>query len=207
LWAWLGWRVPARWARRCPAAVVAGADAPAKGQCGLDDTRAGGVEWMLGKVLSVLAGDGIEWKAEFTERRPWWPAAEQGAVVVVRARGRRVGAIYRWVNACGSKPSLQCQGMAAHRHARPWQGGTGRTGGHRRCGQPARVAWHVEGETPRLLGACTCVGKRGASGGAASGCGRWARTLRQGCWRAGALQLETASVCLYLTAFLSKIFN
>jgi hypothetical protein len=80
-----GWMVPARGARRCPAAVAAGADAPAKGRRGLDDTCARGVEWMPGKVLRVLAGDGIESKAEFTEQRPWWPAVEQGAVVAVRA--------------------------------------------------------------------------------------------------------------------------
>jgi hypothetical protein len=44
------WRVPTRGARRRPAAVAAGAGAPTKERRGLDDTRAGGVEWMLGKA-------------------------------------------------------------------------------------------------------------------------------------------------------------
>jgi hypothetical protein len=38
---------------------------------GYDHTLRGRLEWCRGKVLRVLAGDGIEWKAEFTERRPW----------------------------------------------------------------------------------------------------------------------------------------
>jgi hypothetical protein len=158
--------VPARGVQRRPAALATGAGAPAKGRRGLDDTRAGGVEWMLGKVLRVLAGDRMEEKVKFTEQRPWWPAAEQGAAVGVRARGRRVGAIYRRANACGSKPSLQCRGTVAHRQACPWRGGTGRTGGHRRAADRRGGAWHVAGETPRRLGVCVCVGKRGASGGA-----------------------------------------
>jgi hypothetical protein len=45
-------------ARRDPAAVAAGAGAPAKGRRGLDDTRAGSVEWMLGKAPEWLGGFG-----------------------------------------------------------------------------------------------------------------------------------------------------
>jgi hypothetical protein len=129
------------------AAPAAGASALVRLRLGYDHTWHGRLEWCRGKVLRVLAGDGIEWKAEFTERRPWWPAAEQGAVVAVRARGRRVGAIYRRANAYFPKPSLQCRGTAAHRQARPWQGGTGRTGGPlvaRPCGACGSNTWGAD---------------------------------------------------------------
>jgi hypothetical protein len=95
-------------------------------------------------------------------RKNWslamWPSGavagtEQGATVAIRARWRRVGAIYRRANACGSKPSLQCRGTTVHRRARPWQGGTGRTGGPsvaRLCGACGSNTWGLR--TSRVLG-------------------------------------------------------
>jgi hypothetical protein len=56
--AWLGVQGAGEGARRRPAVVAARAGAPAKGQRGLDDTRASGVKWMLGKVPEWLGGFG-----------------------------------------------------------------------------------------------------------------------------------------------------
>jgi hypothetical protein len=47
-------------ARRCRPAPAAGARAPANGQCGLVDTRAGGVEYVLGRVSGGSHGAGDE---------------------------------------------------------------------------------------------------------------------------------------------------
>jgi hypothetical protein len=51
--------------RRHTRAAAAVACRPARGGARRGDTRAGSVEWMLGKVLRVLAGDRIEGKVEF----------------------------------------------------------------------------------------------------------------------------------------------
>jgi hypothetical protein len=55
LWPKKGWGGSGelgRWRGAAPAAV---ASTPAKGRCGLDNTRAGEVEWELGKALGGWA--------------------------------------------------------------------------------------------------------------------------------------------------------
>jgi hypothetical protein len=69
--------------------------------------------------------------------------------------------------AAKAAPTIYAVVWREPRPARPWQGGTGRTGGHRRCGRPARgrvACGRGDSETPRCV--CACVGKRGALGGA-----------------------------------------
>jgi hypothetical protein len=71
--------VPVRGARQRPAAVAAGAGAPAKGRRGLDDTRAGGVEWMLGKAPEWLGGFGGGCRKMPSGGSHGEPTAEPGA--------------------------------------------------------------------------------------------------------------------------------
>jgi hypothetical protein len=100
-------------------------------------------------------------------RRPWRTAAAW-------AREKEAATLYKGKRACRGgnasrlrlpRPFTPRYGASLGRRARGRvaRGGPAGTGGaaDRRGG-----AWHVAGETPRLLNACACVGKRGASGGA-----------------------------------------
>jgi hypothetical protein len=70
---------------RCPAAVAVGACASAKGRRGLDDTRAGDVEWVLGEVPERSGGSGSEWRGGPVGAAVMAPAGVSGCA---RGEGR-----------------------------------------------------------------------------------------------------------------------
>jgi hypothetical protein len=87
-----------------PAAVAARAYAPAKGRRGLDDTRAGGVEWVLGKVPEQSGGSRSEWRGGSAGAAP--------AGVRLRAR-RRARPLNRRREGAVQLPVLAVKGTLA----------------------------------------------------------------------------------------------